>query len=76
MGRRYTDEDVARWYARYQQGRTLKELVQEFGASEPTILGEFVRRGLPRRPAVRRSARRSLAAGARSVEQPAERLPT
>jgi hypothetical protein len=54
MGRRYTDEDVARWYERYQAGLTLKEIVSECGASEPTILGEFIRRGLPRRPAYRR----------------------
>ena len=53
---RYTEEDVVRWYARYQQGLTLKEVAQEFGVSTPTVLGEFVRRGWERRPPVRRSA--------------------
>ena len=53
---RYTDEDVVRWYERYQQGLTLKEVAREVGAAEPTVLGAFLRRGLPRRPAVRRSA--------------------
>ena len=71
MGRRYTDEDVVRWYERYQQGLTLKELAREFGASEPTILGEFMRRGLPRRPAVRRSGRQVTDAAEQPADQPA-----
>ena len=70
MGRGYSDDDVVRWYERYQQGLTLKELAREFGASEPTILGEFMRRGFPRRPAVRRSGRRA----ADAAKQPAGQL--
>ena len=50
MPRKYTDEDAARWYARYQQGLTLKEVAREFGVGAPAVLGEFLRRGLPRRP--------------------------
>jgi hypothetical protein len=46
---RYTDEDVARWYARYREGRTLKQVSAEFGAAPVTIMGEFLRRGWPRR---------------------------
>ena len=53
---RYTDEDVARWYARYQDGLTLKELAREFGVATPTIQGAFLRRRLPVRPAWRRTA--------------------
>ena len=49
MPRKHTDEDVARWYARYQQGLTLNEVAREFRVGTPTVLGEFVRRGLPRR---------------------------
>ena len=49
MAPRYTDDDVARWYARYQQGLTLKEVAREFGVAQPTIQGAFLRRGLPRR---------------------------
>ena len=71
MGRRYTGDDVVRWYERYQQGLTLKELVREVGASEPTILGEFMRRGFPRRPAVRRSGRRATDAAEWPAGQPA-----
>ena len=49
MARRYTDEDVAAWYARYEQGLTVREVAREVGASAPTVYGEFLRRGWPRR---------------------------
>jgi transcriptional regulator with XRE-family HTH domain len=54
VARRYTDEDVAQWYARYQEGLTLKEVAAEFGVAEPTVQGAFLRKRLPRRPAIRR----------------------
>ena len=56
MARRYTDEDVAQWYARYQDGLTLKEVAAEFGVAEPTVQGAFLRKRLDRRPALRRWA--------------------
>ncbi len=72
MAPRYTDEDVVRWYERDQQGLTPKERVREFGASEPTILGKFMRRGLPRRPAIRRSGQRATDAAEQPAGQPTE----
>ena len=57
MSPRYSDEDVVRWYARYQQGLTLAEVAREVGASVPTVQGAFLRRGWARRPPVRRTAR-------------------
>ena len=56
MAPRYTDDDVALWYSSYVQGQTLAELAREFGVAEATIQGAFLRRGLPRRPPLRRSA--------------------
>ena len=50
MGRRrYTDEDAVRWYALYQQGLTVQQVARQVGASPPTVYGEFLRRGWPRR---------------------------
>ena len=56
MSPRYSDEDVIRWYARYQQGLTLQEVAREVGASVPTVQGAFLRRGWERRRAMRRTA--------------------
>lgn len=53
---RYTDEDAARWYARYQEGLTLAEVAKEVGVPAPTVQGAFLRRGWERRPAMRRTA--------------------
>ena len=67
MARRYTEDDVAQWYARYQDGLTLKEVTRELKVSESTVIGAFLRRRLPRRPAVRRSA---LGLGTAGPSQP------
>jgi DNA-binding CsgD family transcriptional regulator len=54
MARRYTEEDVANWYARYQEGRSIVEVAKDFGVSPPTVHGAFLRRRLDRRPPHRR----------------------
>ena len=71
---RYSEDQVTRWYARYQDGLTLNQVAREFGVAQPTVLGEFVRRGWPRRPKGWRPVTASPRWAA-VVELPAERPP-